>query len=203
MNLFASLLLVAASAFAQSDGGEAEVEWSVDYAKAFAAAKTSKKPLLVVIEDSSKGTDKFEEEKLAADQTQLELLNQFELCKIDVSSNTGKKVAKAFGATELPYTAITDRTNSIVVYRRAGKMSRNEWISALIDNKDRVYARKPVLPAQPTAATTGTIQSQAQYTKPQYAQPAVQQFYQAPAQAQNYSWTYPSQQFFSPAHCST
>ena len=203
MNLFASLLLIAASSFAQSDGSEAEVEWSVDYAKAFAAAKTSKKPLLVVIEDSTKGADKFEEEKLATDETQVELLNEFELCRIDVSSKTGKKVAQAFGATELPYTAITDRTNSIVVYRRAGKMSRNEWISALIDNKDRVYARKPVLPAQPTAATTGAIQSP-QYSQPQYAQPAVQQqFYQAPAQSQNYSWSYPSQQFFSPAHCST
>ena len=167
MNVVAALLVVTASGLGQSDESS-ELAWSVDYAQAFAAAKSSRKPLLVVIEDSTKQGNQFDEDKLASEPTQVQLMSQFELCKIDASSKKGKQVAKAWGATQFPYTAITDRTNSVVVYRKGGQMSRNEWIAALVESKDRVYVRKPVAASvtQPSAPANANQNLNWNYTSP-------------------------------------
>ena len=60
---------------------------------------------------------------LAAEGEQAKLLGAYELCHVDVSTEYGKQVAKAFGATQFPHTAIIDRTGAVVLFKKPGQIA--------------------------------------------------------------------------------
>ena len=130
------LLLLAALASANlAVTARGELEWSTHYAKAKESAAAAQKPLLVVLEDPTKKDRCFNDESLASHEEQFDLLKHFQLCRVDVTSPYGKRVADALGVTELPYTAITDKTAKFITFRSAGSMSPAHWAKTLNERK--------------------------------------------------------------------
>jgi hypothetical protein len=82
-----------------------------------------------VIEDPSDVSKRMNDQVLAVNT--LEKLNGYQLCRVDASTPYGKRVAEAFGAERLPFTAITDRAVSQITYRKVGQMSSEQWTHAL------------------------------------------------------------------------
>lgn len=105
--------------------------WHADYGKALSATRSDQRPLLVVLDvpgDPKASADK----KLAAEQlAQGELLKAYRLCHVDVTTEYGKKVAKVFGATQFPFTAIIDKTGSVILCKKLGQLSDREWNETL------------------------------------------------------------------------
>ena len=99
----------------------------------------------------------------------LELLRPYNLCHVDVSTDYGKKVAEAFKAEDFPYTAIIDKTGSVIIFAKAGKMANEEWQGVLkkFREGDRASA---ITTSRPTERTSFKI-SQDSY---QSASPAIQ-----------------------------
>ena len=102
-------------------------EWTNDYAKALDSARKAKRPMVVVLEDPRYS-------KLRADSligVKRDLLRQFEVCRVDATSNYGNKVAKLYGATQLPYAVVTDEECKNILFRGAGQFSSDVWNETL------------------------------------------------------------------------
>jgi len=57
------------------------------------------------------------------------------LCHVDVTTDYGQKVAKAFNAKEFPHVAIIDKTGSMVIYKKTGQIDSAEWQKILTSHK--------------------------------------------------------------------
>ena len=119
-----------------STGYLAAEEWSSDYGTAYAAAQKAGKPLLVVFEKPAEPLFRIEQVSVSASDSPSALLKPYELCRIDVTTPAGQKTAKAFGATQYPYVAITDKRVDQIVYRRSGKVSDLDWDAMLVKYAD-------------------------------------------------------------------
>lgn len=71
------------------------------------------------------------------------LLWHYDLCRVDISSSYGKKIAQVFHATQFPQTTIIDRTGSVIIYQRVGHLTTEDWVTALISHK-RGDRRQPL-----------------------------------------------------------
>ena len=109
-------------------------EWEPSYTKALAETRTGNSPLLVVLESPS-SKDGRVDAKLMSENTvkgkEYELLRPYRLCRVDVTTPYGRKVAKAFGANRFPHVAIIDKTGSLVLYRKTGKIDAADWEATL------------------------------------------------------------------------
>jgi hypothetical protein len=117
------------------------LHWESDYGKALKATRVDALPLLVVldkpgVEDSRLDPTLLGEGSPAGKEGQN--LLAFRLCHVDVTTEYGQKVADAFHAQEFPYTAIIDKTGSVVIFSEAGKISASEWDDILNTYKDGV-----------------------------------------------------------------
>ena len=110
------------------------LQWQADYGKALAATRSGDQPLLVVL-DKPGTTDKQLDPSLLSQGTiegqDFELLRPYHLCHVDASTDYGQEVAKAFKADSFPYTAIIDKTGSVVIYQKAGQIAGDEWQKVL------------------------------------------------------------------------
>ncbi|QEG34261.1 thioredoxin domain-containing protein [Bythopirellula goksoeyrii] len=106
-------------------------QWQSDYGKALAASQADSRPLLIVLDNPSDPATAASEDQLVAEGEQEELLNAYERCHVDVSTEYGKKVADAFKAKEFPFAAIIDKTGSVVLCKKTGKVSDEEWQKTL------------------------------------------------------------------------
>jgi hypothetical protein len=111
-------------------------QWDADYGRALLLAQTTQRPLLVVLDKPAVASQRNTQVSLIKDVTQAALLANYELCHVDVTTPYGAKVAQAFGAKQFPYVAITDKTVSAIVYRKAGPLSNADWITTLAAHKD-------------------------------------------------------------------
>jgi hypothetical protein len=50
---------------------------------------------------------------------------------VDVTTDYGRKVAKAFGVSALPHTAIIDKTGSVILYQQSGELPEEQWNGAI------------------------------------------------------------------------
>lgn len=107
------------------------VDWQSDYGKALEASRTDARPLLIVLDNPSDPQAAAAEDQLVAKGEQEELLSAYECCHVDVSTDYGKKVADAFHAEEFPFAAIIDKTGSVVLCKKTGKVSDEEWQETL------------------------------------------------------------------------
>lgn len=121
--------LMATLAVAATLAGAAPVaaSWTSDYAGALKAARTAKRPLVVVFENPNNPAQKLDQAVFAAGHPLDHATDRFELCRVDVTTKMGQRVAEAFGAANYPYTAITDRDVKVIVHRREGKPSARAW----------------------------------------------------------------------------
>jgi hypothetical protein len=106
----------------------ATTEWQSDYGKALAATRSENRPLLIVLD--APGTA-VAADLLATEGPNAELLKSYELCHVDVTTEYGKKVAAAFGATQFPHTSIIDKNGATVLFKQPGAISADEMKTAL------------------------------------------------------------------------
>lgn len=111
------------------------VEWQADYGKALAATRADDRPLLVVLDVPSDEKKAAEDDQLKTDGDQAELLSQYQLCHIDASTEYGQRVAKVFKADKFPFTAIIDKTGSVVLTKKQGQLTDAEWNQTLKNYK--------------------------------------------------------------------
>lgn len=125
-------LVIASGFLAAAPGGN---HWHHDYGAALEAAKEAERPLLVVLEVPTDPARRVAPAHFTLDPTQTALLANYELCRIDVRTGYGKRVAQAFRASEVPHTAIIDRTGSYVLYRNDGRISTDDWVATLVSHR--------------------------------------------------------------------
>jgi len=125
-----SIAVSALTANASSSGADA-VQWQADYGKALAATRQDDRPLLVVLDVPGDPKEAIETEQFEIEGEQGKLLESYQLCHVDASTKYGKKVAKAFRAKVFPFTAIIDKTGSVVLLKKAGQISDDEWQETL------------------------------------------------------------------------
>jgi hypothetical protein len=113
-------------------------EWEQSYGKALQATRAGQDPLLVVLDKPNSKDARVEPELLSEDDVSgdnSKLLSPYRLCHVDVSTDYGQKVAKAFKAKDFPHVAIIDKTGSVVIFRKTGKIQQDEWKQILTQNK--------------------------------------------------------------------
>jgi uncharacterized protein (DUF1778 family) len=135
------------------------VEWQSDYGKALEASRADARPLLIVLDNPSDPQAAVEENQLAAEGEQQELLGAYECCHVDVTSEYGKKVADAFKAHEFPFAAIIDKTGSVVLHKTAGKMSDETWQKTLATYKAGERQTKAIQTTYFRGEVTSSVQS--------------------------------------------
>lgn len=166
MQVLIATAIIFASAVTGSNSSN-ELAWSSNYGQAKSEAKAAQRPLLIVMEDPSKPETRLDQQ--ASDS---ELLQKYQLCRIDVTTEYGKKVAKAFNATEFPYTACTDKTASFITFRGAGKMSVEGWKSVLKDHADGAVASAASHTTYKPVFENRTIEYQPSQAVPSYSLPS-------------------------------
>ena len=122
-------------------GADTDLKWGDNYGEVKRIAAQKKMPVVLLLEDPSKPSTSFTEKELASNPEQVRLLQNYQLCRIDVTSNYGKSVAKSFKATSFPYTIMLDRSASYITLRKGEKMTPNQWASTLLANKDKLIKK--------------------------------------------------------------
>ena len=124
--------VVAATLFVSSIAAAlGSADWQSDYGKALAATRSDDRPLLVVLDVPSDPASAVATDHLESKGEQSELLDAYQRCHVDVSTDYGEKVAKVFGAEKFPFTAIIDKTGSVVLCKKMGQLSSDEWRETL------------------------------------------------------------------------
>lgn len=152
-------LLLAFVAAAPAANNLAPTTWSENYTKALERTQETEKPLLVVIHDPADAKSRSKHATDKPDATQAQLLKHYELCRIDGTTEYGKKVADAFQVESLPFMAVIDKTGTSVLCRHAGSLEVDQWVEKLVAHKDGE------IPATRTAAATSTSNSNAQASR--------------------------------------
>ena len=107
------------------------IEWQADYGKALSSARSTDQPLLIVLDVPNDPKASMQSKLGSEEKEQLDLLNRYQRCHIDVTTEYGKRVAKVFGATQFPFTAIIDKTGSIILVKKLGQLSDDQWNETL------------------------------------------------------------------------
>ena len=121
-------------------------QWESSYGKALKATRAADEPLLVVLDKPHSEDARLAPELLSEEtggENEVDLLRPYQLCRVDVTTNYGRKVAKAFHATSFPHVAIIDKTGSTVIFHKSGKIQPEEWERILTRHKsgDRSLAK--------------------------------------------------------------
>jgi hypothetical protein len=106
------------------------ITWKADYGKALEETREESRPLLIVLDNPADKAQSLDARLLKQDAEGLSF-DSYELCRIDVSTEYGKRVADVFHATEFPHTAIIDRTGSMILRRVEGNVSTKQWKETL------------------------------------------------------------------------
>ena len=149
-------------------------EWIDDYGKALEQTREGDRPLLVVLDDPTDAEKRLDAELLDPTSGAFPL-GSYDLCRIDVSTEYGQRVAEVFRATSFPHVAIIDKSGRVILTRVSGPITEESWRSTLArhESGDRELNRaytvaKPVV-EEGEATSTATP---AAYTVPSQAMPA-------------------------------
>jgi hypothetical protein len=110
------------------------LEWQADYGKALAATRSGDQPLLIVVDKPGTAENRLDPTLLSQGTIEgqsFELLRPYHLCHVDASTEYGQEVAKAFKADSFPFTAIIDKTGSVVLFSKSGQIAGDEWQQVL------------------------------------------------------------------------
>ena len=113
-------------------------EWDSSYGKALEATRAGQDPLLVVLDKPSSDEARIEPALLSendASGDNSKLLTPYRLCHVDVTTDYGQEVAKAFDAKDFPHVAIIDKTGSVVIFKKTGQIKQDEWSKILTSYK--------------------------------------------------------------------
>ncbi len=110
--------------------------WSDDYGYSLQMTRIAQRPLLVVMDKPTEEKHRIQPVRFLLDPTQAMLLSPYELCHVDVTTAYGRKVAKVFGVTKFPHTAILDKTGKVIIYQKTGGFRTDQWVSILMDHRE-------------------------------------------------------------------
>lgn len=113
-------------------------QWETSYGKALEETRSGQDPLLVVLDKPKSKEARIEPALLSEDKAMTEsskLLRPYRLCHVDVTTEYGQQVAKVFNAKEFPHVAIIDKTGSMVIFKKTGKIDSAEWQKILTSHK--------------------------------------------------------------------
>lgn len=178
--MLSTWMLAALAAGLTADAPTAN-DWHADYGDALTQTKQENQPLLIVLEDSSDASKSFDPSLLNAEGGALPL-ESYALCRIDASTEYGKKVAEGFKVTEFPHVAIIDQSGSVILRRVKGEVSKAEMLSVLLKHQNgqrvgqtRYTVAKPVVSTPVATVQPITVQpAAAPSTYVPSFQPAVQ-----------------------------
>ena len=91
-------LVCIASSVVTSSPTDGKLKWKEHYDKTKKSAQTANRPMLLVLENPTKKHEKIDETKLTPKERKILAQEKFELCRVDVNTDYGKRVAAAFGA---------------------------------------------------------------------------------------------------------
>ena len=112
--------------------------WEASYGKALEETRSGEDPLLVVLDKPNSKEARIEPALLSqesAGDKHSKLLRPYRLCHVDVTTDYGQKVAEAFHAKNFPHVAIIDKTGSMVIFKKSGKIKQSEWDDILTSHK--------------------------------------------------------------------
>jgi hypothetical protein len=112
--------------------------WEGSYGDALKETRAGQDPLLVVLDKPNSKEARISPALLSEDKASgdtSKLLQPYRLCHVDVTTDYGQKVAKAFNAKEFPHVAIIDKTGSMVIYKKTGQIDSAEWQKILTSHK--------------------------------------------------------------------
>jgi len=122
--------------------------WHSDYGVALAETKEQGKPLLVVLENPDDEPSRIHQVSLARHSDRDELLEKYVLCRLDVRTEHGKKMAAAFKAQRVPHTVVIDKSGRWQIFKKTGRLSDGEWTTTLAKHQ-RGERIRPVVYLQP------------------------------------------------------
>lgn len=138
MNVLSYAAVVIALSFFGTPSSH-NTQWLNDYGIAIQAARLAQRPLLVVLEKPADAEQRLD---FIDGSGQLgELLENYELCRVDVTTEYGQKVAASYGATQFPYSVITDKSCRNILFRGQGKFSVEMWERTLDNYKETPMLR--------------------------------------------------------------
>ena len=138
--LFLMLCSIVASSVTTTGGSTEHLPWQSHYGQAKRNAQAAKRPLVVVIENSD--NIQLKDSEIAGEPRKKLASRQYELVRVDARTDYGRRVAKAFGAQEFPYIAVTDKVSKRIVFRKAGQMTQADWTLALAKSEQIVAESK-------------------------------------------------------------
>lgn len=181
-------LTTVVAAFALSVATPQAPHWEADYGKALKQTRSDDRPLLIVLDQPGAEKKELKADVLGADA---KLLGSYDLCRVNVATEYGKKVAEAFKAKQFPYVAILDKSGSIILHSQEGKLTADAWKTTLAKYKTGERAIRYTV-AKPVASESNvTYDSISQDSLPVQSTPA----YSAPV---NYQ---PMPSYNPPADC--
>ncbi|MCG8449051.1 MAG: hypothetical protein MI725_05665 [Pirellulales bacterium] len=125
------LLAAVSMVFSAVSTNANQAQWQTDYGKALAATRQDDRPLLVVLDVPADSKSAVKNEQLDTKGEQGKLLRSYQLCHVDASTKYGKKVAEVFKAEKLPFAAVIDKTGSVVLCKKNGQLSDEQWKNVL------------------------------------------------------------------------
>jgi len=128
------LIALAVVASAPTPPGKG-VLWGDDYGTALEVTRDLQKPLLIVIDDSAQTESQSQHTGAHPEKKDAELLENYVLCHVDVTTDYGQRVAAVFEVKQYPFTAIIDKTGEKIIYRKIGQLDDSDWITALDTHK--------------------------------------------------------------------
>ncbi|MCA9247224.1 MAG: hypothetical protein KDA42_08925 [Planctomycetales bacterium] len=130
----ASLMLAATLLSAAPD----TARWTNDYGLALTETRQTNRPLLVMLDNPNDPEQAVANSQIKPTGFTASTLQRYHLCRVDVSTDYGKEVAKVFRASEFPSAVIIDPTGRQIIYRRTGRLSDSEWDSILTQYQDGI-----------------------------------------------------------------
>lgn len=163
--------------------------WEADYGKALEQTRLDSRPLLIVLDNPAEEGKQLAPALTGKDQA--ELLAAYDLCRVNVTTEYGKKVAEAFKAKQFPYVAIIDKSGAVILHKQSGVVSSEAWEATLTKYKAgeravRYTVAKPIVTTQPaTTVESGVyIESTPVQSTPVYYSPQPS-YYNPPSDCPN------------------
>lgn len=133
-----------ATATPSADRAQVKAEVLTNYSDALKEAKQEGRPLLVMLVKGSSDSNLTKFADLTKSEKDGKVVSVYKVCSVDVDTEYGQKVAKAFKAQSFPHTVIIDKTASVQIFKKTGTMSYDEFRSVLVENQSgrrRLFAR--------------------------------------------------------------
>lgn len=174
--MLSSWILMSLAALTAAATPSGDAAWEADYGQALEQTREDNRPLLVVLDDPTDESRRLDESLLDPTSGALPL-GGYDLCRVDVSTEYGKRVAEVFRATSFPHVAIIDKTGSVILTRMSGPITETSWKATLARYESGVRrgtqsytVSKPVVSEASVSTPASTTISAPAYTIP--TQPA-------------------------------